>query len=169
VVATDLQMGQEQVEKVARRRLIFKARLSNIALMVVAVGMGTTVLLAIYDQIGDVPGAVQFGVWVAYVAAASWRVWRVGAEFTTDGVTIRGIFVDNQISWSQVIDVDATESGNTVGTTLVPVVRTARDGYLINWLSGYSWKGDNRRVRRQVAQMSDFWRQIKGSSDTGAA
>lgn len=157
-------MGKEEVSQVAESRLIVKAWPSNAATFLVVAGLGTTVLLAIFDMAGGLPAWSQLVIWGAYVALVCWRVWRLGAELTTSGVTIRGLFVDHRIPWNRVTEIAAAESGNTVGVTLVPVVRTEEDGYLVNWLSGYSWKGGNRRVRRQVGQMSRFWGQTESSS-----
>ncbi|GAB2596289.1 hypothetical protein GCM10027269_59160 [Kribbella endophytica] len=54
------------------------------------------------------------------------------------------------------------QSANSVGETSVPAVKLAPgvlpddDGELFNWLSGYSFRGSNRRVRRQVNRMNAY-------------
>ncbi|MEV6281949.1 DinB family protein [Kribbella sp. NPDC051770] len=73
--------------------------------------------------------------------------------------------------WDQVLGFEAVASANSVG---VPAVRVAGedDGELFNWLSGYALRGSNRRVRRQVERMNEYFaagsRTTSSVGDAGA-
>lgn len=136
--------------------MVLRAWTWGFFLLICVGGLGTTALMAIWSQAGITSDAVQVGSWGLYGVLLLWRVWRLGAVLTPERVTVRGFFVDHHYPWDQVAGFAVVQSANTVGETSVPVVRTADDGELFNWLSGYSFRGSNRRVQRQVDRMNSY-------------
>lgn len=132
-------------------------------LAVCVVVLAEMCLLAVYDEFSSIPDQVAVVVSVVVGLLILWRFARVGVAATPAGLKLLNLGRDELVPWTAIADIRLDEGEASLGSTAIPYVELAdppspeEPGVVLSCLSGYTFRGRNRRVTRQTAKLRQYW------------
>ncbi|MEV6413306.1 PH domain-containing protein [Kribbella sp. NPDC051718] len=143
--------------------MAFRAIGNGAILAVCVVVLAEMCLLAVYDEFSSIPDEVAVIVSVVVGLLILWRFARVGVAVTPTGLKLLNLGRDELVPWTAIADIRLDEGEASLGATAIPYVELAdppspeEPGILLTCLSGYTFRGRNRRVTRQTTKLRQHW------------